>query len=91
MEIAFRNEHLVARRDGMICAMVPDLITIMDRETADSITTDQLAYGQRVKVVGTAAPAMLRTQQALRYIGPEAFDFAEPYVPVEDLNQWGAM
>lgn len=89
MEIEFQNENLIARRDGVVCAMVPDIITIMDRETADSITTDRLKYGQRVRVVGAAVPAMLRDEQALALVGPSAFGFADAYVPIETLNNWG--
>lgn len=88
MELIFQNENLLARRDGAVCAMVPDLITVMDRETADSITTERLKYGQRVKVVGAAAPAMLREERALSLVGPEAFGFTDPYLPIEDLNGW---
>jgi len=88
MDLEFQNENLIARRDGVVCAMVPDIITIMDRETADSITTDRLKYGQRVKVVGAAAPAVLREERALGFVGPAAFGFAEAYVPIETLNGW---
>lgn len=90
MELMFQNENLIARRDGVVCAMVPDLITVMDRETADSITTERLKYGQRVKVVGAAAPAMLREARALALVGPEAFGFIEAYVPIEKMNGWPA-
>lgn len=88
MDLEFQNENLIARRDGVVCALVPDIITIMDRETADSITTDRLKYGQRVKVVGAAAPAALRTEQALKFVGPGVFGFRDGYVPIETLNQW---
>lgn len=91
MDIIFQNENLIARRGDVVCGLVPDIITIMDRETAVSITTDRLKYGQRVKVVGAAAPAVLRTPEALKYVGPSAFDYAEPFVPIEQLNQWEAM
>lgn len=89
MEVEFQNENLVARRDGHICAMVPDLITIMDRESADTITTERLKYGQRVKVVGASAPQRLRSALALDVVGPGAFGMAEPYSPIEQLNSWG--
>jgi DUF917 family protein len=89
MELEFQNENLVARVDGAIRAMVPDLITVMDRETADSITTERLRFGQRVTVVGAAAPAVLRTERALSFVGPSAFGFAERYQPIETLNDWG--
>src|SRR5262249_25158621 len=49
LEVDFKNENLVARLDGVICALVPDLITIVDRETAETIVTERLRYGQRVK------------------------------------------
>ncbi|RRN62827.1 DUF917 domain-containing protein [Caulobacter sp. 602-1] len=88
MDIEFQNENLIARRDGEVVAMVPDLITVMDRETADSITTERLKYGQRVKVVGSAAPPMLREARALTFVGPAAFGFAEDYRPIEQLNAW---
>lgn len=87
MEIVFQNENLVARHDGVVRALVPDLITIMDRETADTITTERLKYGQRVKVVAAAAPAMLRDPAALAFIGPQAFGLEAPFTPVEVLNK----
>jgi hypothetical protein len=34
---------------------------------------------------------MLRTERALHFVGPAAFDFAEAYVPIETLNPWGKM
>ncbi len=87
MEIRFQNENLVAMQDGTIRATVPDLITIMDRETADTITTERLKYGQRVKVVGAAAPAMLRDALALRMVGPKAFGLESEFVPLEELGR----
>ncbi len=89
MELLFQNENLVARRNGAVCGLVPDIITVMDRETADTITTERLKYGQRVKVVGAAAPRMLRDDAALSIVGPGAFGFAEAYQPIETLNDWG--
>lgn len=88
MELLFQNENLLARRNGRVCAMVPDIITVMDRETADTITTERLKYGQRVKIVGASAPAILRERRALDFVGPEAFGFDDPYRPIEQLNGW---
>ncbi len=86
MEIEFQNENLVAFRDGAVCAMTPDLITIMDRETADAITTEKLKYGQRVSVIGAAAPAILREEKALTFVGPAAFGLGPDFTPIEKLN-----
>ncbi|MFT4196626.1 MAG: DUF917 domain-containing protein [Pseudoxanthomonas sp.] len=90
MVVEFQNENLVARHAGRVRAMVPDLITVVDRETADSITTERLKYGQRVKVLAAAAPAPLREPRALALVGPRAFAIDQDYVPVETLNGWGA-
>lgn len=88
MELEFQNENLIARRDGQVVAMVPDILTVMDRETAESITTERLKYGQRVKVVGAAAPGILREAGALEFVGPRAFGFAQDYVPIEEIDAW---
>ncbi len=88
LEIDFKNENLVARRDGVVCAVVPDLICILDRDSAETIVTERLKYGQRVKVVGASAPSALRTSQALRVLGPAAFGLNIPYVDIDKLNGW---
>lgn len=88
MELEFQNENLVARREGEVCASVPDIITVMDRETADSITTERLKFGQRVKVVGAAAPAVLRSRESLSVLGPAAFGLSDGYRRIEELNRW---
>lgn len=90
MEIEFQNENLIARRNGRTSATVPDIISILDRETAQTITTEQLKYGQRVKVVGAGVPPVLRSARALDILGPAAFKLSETYRPIEQLNGWGA-
>ncbi len=88
LEIDFKNENLVARLDGVVRAIVPDLITIVDRETAETIVTERLKYGQRVRVVGASAPLALRTPEALAILGPSALGIATPYQEIEVLNGW---
>lgn len=83
LEVTFRNEYLRARADGRTLAIVPDLICILDRETAEPITTENLKYGQRVKVVGASVPPIMRSDRALEVWGPRAFGFDEPFVPIE--------
>lgn len=87
MEIEFQNENLVARRGETVVAMVPDIITVMDRDTADTITTERLKYGQRVTVIAAAAPAILREPTALSFVGPRAFGMAFDFAPMETLNR----
>jgi uncharacterized protein len=89
MEVEFKNENLVARLDGEVRALVPDIISILDRETAETIVTERLKYGQRVKVVGASAPLALCSPHALAVLGPEVFGLPGPYRPISELNEWG--
>jgi len=88
LTITFRNEYLRAQRDGRTVAIVPDLIAILDRETAEPITTENLKYGQRVKVIGASAPPILRSARGLEVCGPEAFGFDEPFLPIESTSKY---
>jgi hypothetical protein len=90
MDIEFQNENLIAWTDGVIRATSPDIISIVDRETTDTIPTERLKYGQRVKVIGASAPPQLRTDHALGFVGPAAFGYDEPYRTIEALNGWSA-
>ena len=85
-ELIFQNENLVGTKNGERIAMVPDLITVVERETIEPITTELLRYGQRVKVFGTAAPKLLRTKEALEFVHPKCFGFDFDYVPIEQVE-----
>lgn len=85
MEIEIQNENLIARVDGKVRAIVPDLICIMDSESAEPITTENLRYGQRVTVVAVAVPEIMRTPEALDVFGPRCFGLDEPFTPIETM------
>lgn len=82
LDIDFQNENLIARVGGRILSVVPDLICILDSETAEPITTEELRYGQRVKVMAVTVPAIMRTPEALKVWGPRTFGFDVDYVPM---------
>ena len=85
LQIDIRNEFLVARRDGQLLAMVPDLITIVDYETCVPINAERLRYGQRVAVFGVGCPPCYRSAKAIEAVGPRAFGFDFDYRPIEQL------
>lgn len=90
MEVKFQNENLVALREGKVVAMVPDLICIVNLETAIPITTEGLRYGHRVLVLGIPCDPRWRTPKGLETVGPRYFKYDLDYVPVEDLAGGGA-
>ena len=83
LEIAFQNENLTAHLGGVLIAIVPDLICVVDAETAEPITTEGLRYGQRVRVLGISTPALMRTPEALAAFGPRAFGLSDEFFAVE--------
>jgi len=85
MEVQFQNENLIAVVDGQVRCLVPDLICVLESDTAEPITTEGLRYGQRVVVVGISTPAMMRTPEALNVFGPACFGLDAPFQPVEDM------
>lgn len=83
LEITFQNENLTAHRGEELLAIVPDLICVVDHESAEPITTEGLRYGQRVRVLGISTPELMRTPEALAAFGPAAFGLNETFRPVE--------
>lgn len=81
LDIEFQNENLIARVAGETLAVVPDLICLLDSETAEPITTEELRYGQRVKVMVVRVPEIMRTPEALAVWGPRHFGFDQEYTP----------
>jgi DUF917 family protein len=85
VRLELQNENLVALERGRVLASVPDLITVLDTETADAIGTERIAYGQRVTVIGFACDPIWRTGPGIALTGPRAFGYDFDYTPVEEL------
>jgi hypothetical protein len=87
LRLDFQNENLVARdSERGVVASVPDLITVLDAETGDPITTEGLQYGHRVRVVGMPCSEKWRTDEGLELVGPAYFDYDIDYEPIEHLQ-----
>ncbi|MEM3364989.1 MAG: DUF917 domain-containing protein [Candidatus Methanomethyliaceae archaeon] len=82
--IHFQNENLVAIRNGQIVASVPDLITVLETETALPITTEGMRYGYRATVLGIPCNDKWRTKKGLEVVGPRYFGYDIDYIPVEE-------
>ncbi len=85
LRLEIQNENLVALEQGKVLASVPDLITVLDSETADAIPTERVRYGQRVTVIAMQCAPIWRSAFGLEMAGPRAFGYDFDYVPVEEL------
>lgn len=80
-----QNEHLIARRDGAVVATVPDLIIMLDAESGEPITTEEMRYGFRVTVIAAPCDPRWRSDAGLALVGPRYFGYDVDYVPIEEL------
>jgi DUF917 family protein len=85
IRIELQNEHLVAVERGRVTASVPDLITVLDSETGEAISTERIRYGQRVTVIAFPCDPVWRTDRGIAATGPRAFGYDFDYTPVEEL------
>jgi uncharacterized protein len=85
VRLEVQNENLVALERGRVLASVPDLITVLDSETADAIATEMIRYGQRVTVIAFPCDPVWRTERGIAVAGPRAFGYDFDYRPVEEL------
>jgi DUF917 family protein len=81
LRVEIQNENLVVIEDGEILVSVPDLITIVDTETGEAISTEMLRFGQRVSVLAWPCDPLWRTERGLDLAGPHAFGYDLPYSP----------
>jgi uncharacterized protein len=73
------------RINGRTATVVPDLISILDRESGEPLTAEMLAYGQRVKVLAFSADAMLHRPESLQVLGPRCFGLDEDFRTIQTL------
>ena len=91
--IEFQNENYVAfitKPDGSrdILATVPDLISLVDEDTGQPITTEEVRYGLRVAVIAMPCFPLWTTPQGLAAGGPVAFGYQDVvYSPIDSYEE----
>ena len=80
--IEFQNENYVAfilRPDGSkdILATVPDLISLVDDDTGEPITTEEVRYGLRVVAIAVPCSPKWTTPQGLATVEPKVFGYED--------------
>ena len=82
-KIWFKNENIIAWRDGKIDVTVPDLICIICDDKKEPLTNPNYEIGMKVSVIGLPAPKEWRTDEGLKIFGPRHFGYDIEYVPIE--------
>jgi DUF917 family protein len=84
LTIGFQNEFLIARAGEEILATTPDLITLLDAELGEPITTESMRYGFRVTALAIPGDPHWRSPAGIAVVGPQYFGYNVPFVPVEE-------
>ena len=82
LRLSFQNEFLLAERDGEVVATTPDLISVLETDTGEPITTEAMRYGNRVTVLGIPADPRWTTPAGLDLVGPRYFGYGTDYRPL---------
>lgn len=76
--VDFCNEFLGVWEEASprkLVVAAPDIIAVMDAQTARVYQSEEVRYGLQVVVVGIPAPAHLRSHAALAVVGPQVFGY----------------
>ena len=86
LKILFKNENIIALRNGKVVAMMPDLICLVS-DQGDPLTNADVKKGQRVIAMGLGANKLVRTAKALSAFKHLYADqgIMEPFKPIEKL------
>jgi DUF917 family protein len=92
--VHFQNELLLAHKGRSradmsqenLLASTPDLISILDHETGNPITTEQLRYGQRIDLIAYPCDPKWRSKKGIKVAGPNYFGYTVDYQPIEQLK-----
>ena len=82
----FKNENIIALRNGKVAAMMPDLVCWMT-DKGDPLTNADIRKGQRLIALGRPADKLVRTPKALlafKHLYPEQ-GRKESFKPIEKL------
>jgi hypothetical protein len=85
--IWYKNENLVAWRDGEPQITCPDLICVIDDDAKAPLTNPNQRLGMCVSVVGVPAHEMWRSEKGIAIFGPRSLGWDIDYRPLEVASQ----
>ena len=86
LKVLFKNENIIAMRNGRVIAMIPDLVCWLSKD-GDSMTNADVEKGREVIALGLGAHKLMRTAkviEAFRHLYVEQGQRIQ-YKPIEKL------
>lgn len=84
-KVWFKNENHITWKDDKPLVTSPDIIEVVDLESAEPITNPSLQEGQNVAVVGMKARAQYTNARGIELLGPSHYGFDIPHTPIEKI------
>lgn len=81
-KIWYKNENIIAWKNGEYHATVPDLICILDNISKEPVLNPYCDKGMEVSVFALPAPEEWRTEKGLLIFGPKSFGFDVDWKPI---------
>lgn len=75
VQVFYQNEYLLAKKGTEVLASTPDLLVLLDENSAVPLTSEMLRYGLQVSLIVLPAPEIWRTPAGLKLVGPEVFGY----------------
>lgn len=85
-EVEFQNENLIVRCEDEVLAAVPDLISLVEAESGQPLTTEGMRYGLRTHVIGIPASPVWWRPEALPLVEPRAFGYDMDPIRMGDVR-----
>ena len=80
-KIWYKNENIIAWRDGAFDATVPDLICAMEMDKKEPILNPYFEEGMNIMIYALPAPKEWTTQRGLQVFGPRSFGYDTDWTP----------
>jgi DUF917 family protein len=83
LKVFYQNEYLAVFDNGEPLASTPDIIIPIEQDSGVPITSESLVYGLRVVLLAIPGPALWKTPEGLKLVGPQYFGYPIDYKKVQ--------
>lgn len=80
-KLDFQNEFLIAERNGELIITTPELITVVEADSGNPVTTDALRYGLRLVALAIPCDPQWKTPAGIELAGPRYFGYDVDFKP----------
>lgn len=73
IKLLYQNEFLFAKKEELFLGKTPEILTLIEHDTGNPITSADLSYGLFVHLIAIEAPPIWSSSEGLSLVGPEQF------------------